>query len=91
MSYYSMELQRIIERLCHGGEITSSIQVEAPHHAAMALELQGRIAKLEAVVEKAQAVVDAELLPPEGDYYYSQQDADFMNALAEELKKLKGE
>ena len=39
-------------------------------------------ADYKALREAAHAVVDAELLPPEGDYYYSQREADAMNALA---------
>jgi hypothetical protein len=52
MSDYSIALQRVIEHIHSGIPITVELEVEAPHHANYAKNIQSRIAKLEADNEK---------------------------------------
>lgn len=47
--------------------------------------------KLQAVVDAAKVVVEADLLPPEGDYYHSELDQEIMDALAKAIKALENE
>lgn len=44
-------------------------------------------ATIERLTEAAQAVVDAGMIPPKGDYYYSESDSELMDALAKALEQ----
>jgi len=80
LNQWEAENARLMEHIDELEEIIAfqTIQVD---------EMEAQIAKLR---EAAQAVVDADLLPPAGDYYHSESDQDIMNALAALLEKPNG-
>jgi hypothetical protein len=57
MSDYSIALQRVIEHIHSGTPITVELEVEAPHHAKYAKNIQSRIAELEAENAKLRKIV----------------------------------